>query len=257
MGTNTVGIRNDKDPRVDLPPLTALWVLGIHALALFIPLTLLVVVKQQAELVALRADYHDLFPLAVLLMMLGSAFEMTQNHSDRWYVTRESASADGKSSTDMLFYSFITLSQAVIIIACAGKTAWLSVPALLLALSQPFFYSGGRFVMVPLAAVGLLSGVVAYTTFGDPVILLQLGMPAVTAFFFGILLRTGNQFMHGLTTLSASFGVVLLAWGIQRSGSLVVDGWLVVIALVIGVLVLLLGTRRFLLSLKPTPRPSQ
>jgi len=257
MGTNSIGVDNDKDPQVDLPPLVATWVLGIHGLALLIPLTLLIVVEHQSELVAARADYPDLFPLAVLLMMLGSAFEMMQNHADRWYVTPESASAGGQSSADMLFYSFITLSQAVIIIACVGQTVWLSVPALLLALSQPFFYLSGRFVMLPLAAVGLLSSAVAYVTFGDPVILLQIGMPAVTGFFFGILLSTGNQLMHGLTTLAASFGVVLLAWGIQRSGTLVLDGWLVVVAVVIAVLVLLLGTRRFLRSLKPTPRPSQ
>jgi hypothetical protein len=257
MSTNTVGIGNDKDPQVDLPPLVATWVLGVHGLAILMPLTLLIVVEQQAEMVAARADYPDLFSLAVLLMMLGSAFEMMQNHADRWYVTPESASAGGQSSADMLFYSFVTLSQAVIIIACAGQTAWLSVPALLLALSQPFFYYSGRFVMLPLAAIGILSGAVAYNTFGDPVILLQLGMPAVTVFFFGILLKTGNQFMHGLTTLAASFGVVLLAWGIQRSGTLVLDGWLVVVAIIIGMLVLMLGTRRFLLSLKATPRPSR
>ncbi|MDG2154868.1 MAG: hypothetical protein P8M26_02875 [Gammaproteobacteria bacterium] len=239
--------------RVQLPPLVAAWVLGAHVYALLVPLLLLFVVQQQSELVAARADYPGMFSLTVLLMMVGSTFEITQNHVDRWYLTPETASANGHSTLDMLFFSFVVLSQAAVVVACVGRTLWLSVPVVLLALSQPFFYRS-RFAMWPFSVVGLTSALVAFKTFGDPVILLQIPLPAATLFFFGLLLSTGNQIMHGFTTAVASLSVVFLAWGIHRSGTLVLDGWLVAVAIVIAALLLLLGSRRLLRSLPATPK---
>ena len=128
MNTKTTAGAAANGRRVQLPPLVAAWVLGAHVYALLVPLILLFVVQQQSELVAARADYPGMFSLTVLLMMVGSTFEITQNHLDRWYLTPETASANGHSTLDMLFFSFVVLSQAAVIVACrawwSGGVAW-------------------------------------------------------------------------------------------------------------------------------------
>ncbi len=253
MSTQSVLKPNSGGPAVNLPPMVAFWVLGAHVYALLVPLVLLIVIAGNSELVAARTDYPSLFTLAVLLMMLGSAFEIIQNHNDGWYLTPDTASADGESSVDMLFYSFIALSQAVVVIACVGKTGWVSLPALVLALSQPFFYATRRFAMLPLAVVGLISGVVTFQTFAEPVLLLQLGLPMVTAFFFGLLLKTGNQLLHACTALAASSGVLIFAWGIYRAGVEAANGWGLAVGMAVFVALLLAAVRPLLASLPSTP----
>ena len=241
--------------RIQLPTGVAVWVLGAHLYALLIPLALFVVIQQQTEQLLVRADYPWVFYVAILLMILGSAFEIVQNHLDHWYLTAETPSANGVSICDMLFYFFVVASQAAVVIACMGKTMWLTVLVVMLALSQPLFYRAQKAAMLPLALLGLLSAIVAFNTFGDPVILLQIGLPVITMFFFGLLLKTGSQILHGFTTLAASSGVLLLAWGIHRAGTLPLDGWLVFTALVIAALVITRGLRRLLSSLPATVRP--
>jgi len=241
--------------QIRLPAGVAVWVLSAHLYALLIPFLLVLVLNQYAELVSARADYPWVFYLAIAAMTAGSAFEIAQNTFDEWYLQADDASANGTSLCDMLFFWCVVSSQALIIVACKGSWLWVSVPAGLLALLYPVFYLTGRLSVLPLSVVGLASAVVSFLSFGDPVLLLQIVMPAVTMFFFGLLLKTGNQVFHGFTTLAASSGVLILCWGIYRSHMGFADGWLVTVAAVIAAAVLLLGSRRFLASLGATPKP--
>jgi len=241
--------------KIQLPAGVAFWVLAAHLYALLTPLVLLLVIQQQAEQILLLTDYPQAFYISVIFMMIGSAFEIAQNHLDRWYLTPETPSAMGVGTCDMLFYFFIVSGQAALIIACMGKMLWLSVSVVLLALTHPLFYRYRKGSSLPLTILGFLSTAIAFKTFGDPVILLQIGLPLITMFFFNLLLKTRNQFFHAVTTLTASSGVLLLAWGIYRAGNLSLDGWLVSSALVIVAVIVTLGLRRFLESLPQTPRP--
>jgi len=241
--------------QIQLPRAVAAWVLSAHAYALLIPLLLLPVLAGNSEFVWLKADYPVMFYVAIGLMMAGSAFEIAQNTFDNWYLTADVASANGSSLCDMLFFWFVIASQTAILIACKGSLLWLSIPAVVITLVYPWFYLNKRFAFVPLALVGSVASAVTWWAFGEPVLLLQLLLPAVTMFFFGLLLKTGNQVLHGFTTMAASSGVVILCWGIQRGGAVASDGWLVFIGALIVAAVVLGGTRRMLASLPATPRP--
>jgi len=241
--------------QVQLPPAVAAWVLSAHLYALLVPLTLIAAMHYYGDFIAARADYPWVFYLAVAVMTAGSAFEIAQNTFDDWYLEASDASANGSSLCDLMFFWCVVASQALIVIACKGSWLWLSLTAGIVAALYPLFYLSGRFSILPLSLLGLASAAVTFITFGDPVLLLQVVLPAVTMFFFGLLLKTGNQMLHGFTTLAASSGVLILCWGIHRSHMGFADGWLVTIATVIAVAVLLLGSRKFLGSLKATAKP--
>jgi len=248
-----MSVKQQITAEVRLPRAVALWVLGAHAYALLVPLILLPVLTLHWDFVAVQADYPLMFNVAIGLMMAGSAFEIAQNTFDNWYLEADDASANGSSFCDMLFFWFIIASQTALIIACKGDWLWLSVPAFALTAIYPMFYMGQRFAFFPLALLGTISTAVIWWTFGDPVLLLQLGLPAVTMYFFGLLLKTGNQLFHGYTTIAASSGVVILTWGLHRSAIDAPDGWLM-LGIIAGVVAaILLSIRPLLTKLEPTP----
>ena len=108
---------------------------------------------------------------------------------------------------------------------------------------------------MPLSVLGLLAAVAAYMQLGEPVIFLQLLLVPLTLYFFGGLLQTGNQVLHGFTTATASSGVLFLVWGIHSAaagGN--APGWFGVLATVAIVAVTALALRSWLHTLPATPR---
>lgn len=239
---------------IDLPLPTAIWVLGAHLYALLVPLALITAVTHHwAELNALLA-YPLLLYVAAGVMMAGSAFEIAQNAIDRWYLTPETGSANGTGFCDLLFYSCIVASQALVAVACMGDRIWVTIPAVVLTALFPWLYLRQAAQFMPLAVLGLLAAVAAYMTLGAPVIFLQLLLAQLTLYFFGGLLKTGNQVLHGFTTIAASSGVWFLVWGIHAAAAGKVHGWPGVAAAVVLAVVIAAVLRPWLYALPQTRR---
>jgi len=190
------------------------WVLAAHAWALLVPLALIAVVFVNSEFVAARADFAWGFYVAAGVMMAGSAFEIAQNTIDRWYLTRESASAEGKSLCDLLFFWMIVASQALVIFACYGRWVWLTTVVVLLTVAYPWFYVRKKLDIVPLALLGIGSVIAMWFSFGDPIVFLQLLISPLTGVIFAALLSSGAQFLHGFVTLVASSNPLFMVWAI-------------------------------------------
>jgi len=239
---------------IDLPLLTAIWVLGAHLYALLVPLVLITAVTHHwAELTTLT-DYPLLFYVAAGVMMAGSAFEIAQNTIDRWYLTPESGSAKGTGFCDLLFYTCIVASQALVAVACMGDRIWVTLPAVALTALFPWLYVHQLVQFLPMSLLGLLAAATAYTQLGQPVIFLQLLLVPLTLYFFGALLQTGNQVLHGFTTVAASSGVLFLVWGIHASAADTAHGWLGVVVTVAVIGLAAIALRPWLYALPPTPR---
>jgi hypothetical protein len=240
---------------ISLPLPVAVWVLSAHFYALVIPLVLVWAVSANWEYVTLNADMPYLFFVAVALMMAGSAFEIAQNSIDKWYLKPEQGSVNGVGFCDMLFYWFVVASQAAVAIACKGDWWWMSVLVGLLALVFPVFYLKQWAPFRVLGLLGLISLATAYLSFFNPVILLQLGLTPMTMFFFGLLLKTGAQQLHGFTTSSAASGVVFLAWGIVGAAAGEMMSWWMLLGIVATVAIVLTLLRPVLEKLPTTPLP--
>lgn len=249
----SVAYRWTEDIHLPLP--TAVWVLGAHLYALLVPLVLLPVLMHHWDAVAARVAYPQLLYAAIALMMAGSAFEIAQNAADKWYLTRELASAEGTSFCDGMFYWLIVASQAAVAIACLGDVLWVTGIALAAVLIFPLLYARQLAHFAPLGVSGVLAAAAAWWCFDDPVIFLQLLLSPLTLYFFSALLQTGAQFLHGLTTAAASSGVLFLAWGIHGGTSGQPQSWLLlaIVAVAAGVLAALL--RPWLLRRPATRRP--
>ncbi len=239
---------------IQLPLPTAVWVLGAHLYALLLPLLLIFVLGHHWDAVAERTDYPVMLFVAAGLMMAGSAFEVAQNAIDKWYLTSETGSAEGTGFCDFLFYWCIVASQGAIAVACMGSSLWVLALSVAVTLIFPFLYIRQIAHFAPLAVLGFLSVITAWLRFDDPVIFLQLLLSPLTMYFFGCLLKTGNQVLHGFTTAAASSGVVFLAWGIHGSVTGTPQTWVVVIAAFAATLILAAVLRPFLLRLPATPR---
>jgi hypothetical protein len=251
--SNANGYELGRDVQLPLP--VAIWVLGAHAYALFVPVILLLAIAHHPE-VAGAVDYPLMLYVAIGLMMAGSAFEIAQNAIDKWYLTPETGSAEGTGFCDFLFYWLIIASQAAIAIACVGSQSWVVALGVLGVLIFPVLYFRQTAQFAPLAVLGLLATVAAWWRFGDPVIFLQLLLTPLTMYFFGCLLKTGAQVLHGCTTAAASSGVLFVAWGIHGAATGQPQSWLT-IALIAGVTGLVaIVLRPQLLRLSPTPRPA-
>lgn len=242
---------------IQLPTGTAIWVLSAHLYALLLPLVLIMAVFHHWDALAELTAYPVLFYMAAGVMMAGSAFEISQNALDRWYLTAETGSAEGTGFCDFLFYWFIVASQGLVAVACMGDRDWVIVLAVFFTAVFPFLYIRQKLQFLPLTVLGLLATVAAWLSFEDPIIFLQLVLSPLTLYFFGLLLKTGNQVLHGFTTSAASSGVLFLAWGIHGGSEGTPQSWLTVIAAVIitGVAAVLL--RPWLLRLPPTRREDE
>ncbi len=211
---NLVALMQDA---VRLPPATAAWVLTAHAIALLLPLGLVWVVATDFAAVSARVDYPALFFVVAAVMLAGSAFEIAQNTIDHWYLTPASASAQGKSFCDLLFYWMIVASQGLVIIACVGQWSWVTAVVALLIAAYPWCYPRRRLDILPLALLGLGAIAAGYYRFESPVFLLQVFVTPLVNGLFGALLRTGAQFLHGFVTLAAAANAALLIWAIASS----------------------------------------
>ena len=184
-------------PDVRLPVATAIWVLSAHLYAILVPLLLMLAVHQHWDALQGLVAYPALFYVAAGIMMAGSAFEVSQNALDHWYLTPETGSANGTGFCDFMFFWFIVASQALVAAACAGDQLWVLLVAMLLVLIFPVLYMRQTLQFLPLAILGTLAALVAFVRLGDPIVFLQLILSPLTMFFFGYLLQTGNQVLHG------------------------------------------------------------
>jgi len=240
---------------IQLPLLTAVWVLGAHLYALLIPLLLITATVHHWDYL-LSVTYSPLLLLAAGgVMMAGSAFEIGQNAIDRWYLTPECGSAEGTGFCDFLFFWCIVISQALIALACLGPRAWVVALCVAGVAAYPILYLRQIAPFVPLAVLGLLAAVAAYLSFSDPLVFLQLLLAQLTMFFFNRLLLSGNQVLHGFTTLSASSGVWFLAQAIHHGAAGQPTPWWVVLVVVLVTGLTVVALRTPLAKLPATPRP--
>lgn len=239
---------------IDLPLPVAIWVLSAHMYALFVPLVLITAVTHHWTSLMQLTAYPLLFYVAAGVMMAGSAFEIAQNAIDRWYLTPATGSANGTGFCDLLFYTCIVASQALVAVACMGDRMWVTLPAVAMTALFPWLYMQQVLQFVPMALLGLLATVTAYMQLGEPAIFLQLLLVPLTLYFFNGLLQTGNQVLHGLTTVAASSGVLFLAWGIHASAADTAHGWLSVVLTVAVTGLAAVALRPWLYALPATPR---
>jgi len=232
----------------------ALWVLGAHLYAVLLPLVLVLAVDHHWDYLLVHTFRPSLFYVVVGLFCAGSAFEAAQNAMDRWYLTRECASALGSGFIDMLAFWFMTAGQAVMAVAIGGDRWWVIAIATFSVLAFPAFYLAEKAVFLPLAVVGILTAVLAWLAFGDPVIFLQLLLAQATMFFFNALLETGAQVLHGFTTAAAASGVWFLVWAIHNGAAGTPMSWMFVIGVVVAAAILRFVLQPLLIRLPTSPR---
>lgn len=232
----------------------ASWVLGAHFYAILVPFALCIAVNHYWNYLSEQTCNPFLFYIVVGLFCAGSAFEVAQNAMDRWYLTRECASALGSGFNDMLAFWFMTAGQAVMAVAIGGDIWWVVAIAVLAVVVFPIFYLAEKAVFLPMAVVGILTVGLAYIAFGDPVIFLQLLLAQVTMFFFNALLESGAQVLHGFTTTSAASGIWFLIWAIHNGSAGTSMSWAFVIGVVVAAVILRFVLWPVLTRLPTSPR---
>ncbi len=215
----------------------ASWVLAAHLYALLLPLALCAAVQYYWSFLGETTAYPFLFFAAALLMCIASAFEVAQNTIDRWYLTPETASANGIGFCDFLFYWFITAGQAVMAVAIGGDSTYILAIAVLVVCVLPFAYIFQVAHFAPMSIAGILVVITAFRAFGDPVIFLQFLLVGLTMYFFSALLRTANQLLHGFTTACASSGLWFLIWAIHNSANEAAHSWTFVLGVCLAALI--------------------
>lgn len=211
----------------------AIWVLSAHAYATLVPLALCVAVNYHWDYLVLTTHNPFLFYVAAVLLCTGSAFEVAQNAFDRWYLTGESASANGTGFCDFLFYWLVTAGQAVAAIALAGDVWWVHMIAFTAVAAFPFCYILQVAHFAPLSIANFMVVGLAFHAFGDPVVLLQIPLAGVTIYFFTALLKTGAQVIHGLTTVTASSGVWFFIWALGNGAAGTPSSWALIVSIVV------------------------
>ncbi len=240
--------------QVEIRGPVAAWVLGAHLYAILVPLALCIAVNQHWDYLLAHTYSPFLFYIVVGLFCAGSAFEVAQNAMDRWYLTRDCASALGSGFNDMLAVWFMTAGQALMAVAIGGESWWVVAIAILAVLAFPVFYLAEKAVFLPMAVMGILTAVLGYMAFGDPVIFLQLLLAQVTMFFFNALLATGAQVLHGFTTAAASSGVWFLIWAISNGAAGTPTSWIFVGGVVVAAVILRFALWPVLTRLPKSPR---
>lgn len=209
----------------------AAWVLSAHAYALLVPLAFALAIYYYWDYLSATTYNPFFFFFAALFFAAGAAFEVAQNTMDNWYLTRETASAQGRGLIDLMFYWCITAGQALGAFAIAGDRWWVVLIGVGAMVALPFLYFRDGPYFAPLGMANLLAIGLAFEAFGDPAVFLQLLMVGATMYFFEALLRTGAQSMHGFTTLTASSGVWFLIWAIAGGASGEPLAWLSVVVI--------------------------
>lgn len=239
---------------MDIRGRLAVWVLAAHFYALLVPMVLIWAAWRHADYLATVCDYPGLLYFGAAWFSTGSAFEVAQNTMDRWYLTPEVPSANGVGMCDFLSYWFVGFGQALIAIAIAGDNWWVWLAALVLLAAFPFTYFKQVAVHAPIGLMGLIVAVLAWLTFGDPVVFLMFAQIGLTLFFFAALLNTGAQLLHGLTTIVASSGALLLPWAIVNGATGQQLSWLTVVVILVGTAIVAGLLRGPLNRLPPSPR---
>jgi len=201
---------------IKIPVKTAIWVLPVHLYALLVPLALIPVINKNRFLLEESIFNVELLFLAIGILIIGSLFEIIQNHIDHWHVTAETASGNGFSTIDGLFTFSILIGQALILLSLVGQNSWVKIIAIFFIIATPILYIKRQYVFLPTSIIGTINTIIAYIIFGNWVIFMQLVMVAFTVFFFEQLLKTNNQFYHGLTTFCASSGIWFLVIAINN-----------------------------------------
>ena len=232
----------------------AVWVLSAHVYALLVPLAFAVAVMVNIDYLETVTWNPQLFFIAACLLSAGGAFEAAQNTMDNWYLTEDSASANGVGLLDLMFYLLVTAGQAVSAIAIAGDRWWVWAVAVAAVVALPPVYLVGGPYFAPMSVSSLLAIWLAFEAFGDPVVFLQLLMVAATMLFFGALLRTQNQVMHGFTTIAASSGSWFLVWAIVAGARGEQTTWLTVALIAVVAAAVGAALRPKLFSLPPSKR---
>jgi hypothetical protein len=239
---------------VDLPPVTALWVLFAHFVTTLIPLYMMWVVYKHWDYLLLNTYSPHLFYVAAAMFLCSSPFEVAQNTVDKWYLTKECGSALGVGFCDFLFWFFMILGMIALTIAAAGDNVWLVGIACSAIIVYPFVYLLWGIPYPALALCGIPATIALYVIFGDPLIFfLIIGPSAVLMYFITAVLATGAQFLHGFTTLSAGIGFLVGTWGMQSGIEGQPHSWVLFIVINIVLLVVGVVLRPTLLSLAPTP----
>ena len=203
---------------INLPWYLALWVLPLHFYALvFPPLAILVITNHHWSYLEETIDQPMLLYYAVGFLFFGSLLEVIQNSVDRWYLTADTASALQTSTLDGLFTFFIVVGQAMILLAMIGNYSWTLWLVVIVIAATPILYIKQMFPLLPIIITGLLNTIIGYSIFEDLIIFFQLVLAGMTVYFFNVLLNTGAQFFHGLTTVSASSGILFFIAAIDNA----------------------------------------
>jgi hypothetical protein len=240
--------------QVELPWPVASWVLAAHFYATVLPLALAYATYLYWDYLTLNIFSPFLFYIVVGLYCAGSAFEVAQNTFDRWYLTEECGSALGAGFCDMVAFWFMTAGQAVMAVAIGGDQWWVIVIAVIAVLLFPVFYLRQKLIFLPMTVVGTLTAILAYLSFGDPVVFLLLLLAQVTMFFFHALLATGAQVLHGFTTAAASSGLWFVIWAIHNGEAGTPVSWYFVIGVVVAAVILRFVLWPVLTKLPMSPR---
>ena len=239
---------------VEIRGVEAVWVLGAHLYALCVPLVLCLVTSHHWDYLVATIDDPFLFYIAAVILAAGSAFEIAQNSIDKWYLTAETASANGVGFCDLLFYWFVTAGQGVMAIAIAGNTWWVAAIAIAAVVVFPVCYLTQTAHFAPLSIAGLLMVVTGYQAFGDPIIFLAIFMAGATQYFFGALLETGAQALHGCTTAVASSGLWFFVWAVHNGDAGTPGSWWFVGGLLVVTAIVLAAARPFIRKLPTSTR---
>ncbi|MFN8169591.1 MAG: hypothetical protein U0S36_12485 [Candidatus Nanopelagicales bacterium] len=233
---------------------TAVWVLSAHVYALLVPLAFAVAVMLNQAYLEATTWSPQLFFIAACLLSAGGAFEAAQNTMDSWYLTADSPSANGVGLLDLMFYLLVTAGQGVSAIAIAGDRWWVWAVAVGAVVALPPVYLLGGPYFAPMSVSSLLAIGLAFEAFGDPAVFLQLLAVAATMLFFGALIRTGAQVMHGFTTVAASSGSWFLVWAIVAGARGETTSWTTVVVITAVSVAVGAAVRPWLFRLPPTPR---
>jgi hypothetical protein len=232
----------------------AVWVLSAHVYALLVPVAFAVAVMLNLDYLETTTWNPLLFFIAACLLSAGGAFEAAQNTMDNWYLTADSPSANGVGLLDLMFYLLVTAGQAVSAIAIAGDRWWVWAIAVAAVIALPLVYLGGGPYYAPMSVSSLLAIWLAFEAFGDPVVFLQLLAVAATMLFFGALVRTQAQVMHGFTTIAASSGSWFLIWAIVAGSNGSATSWTIVGVITVVAVVVGAAVRPLLFRLPPSKR---
>lgn len=211
----------------------AVWVLGAHLYAILVPLVLVLLTNHHWDYLVTTVHNPFLFYVAAVLLAAGSAFEVAQNAIDKWYLTPDTASANGVGFCDLLAFWFMTMGQSLVAVALAGGDWWVMGLAALAVVSYPVSYLTQVAHFAAPSLIGLLISILGFRAFGDPVIFLPIFLGFATMIFFNALMKTGAQVLHGFTTASAASGIWFFRWAVHNGDAGTPTSWLFVAGIIV------------------------